>query len=46
MDSLTLTTVIAAFTMEFGVEIPYAEITKASFDSTDGLVSMVERLTK
>lgn len=46
VDSLTLTMVIAAFTMEFGIEIPYEEITEANFDSIDGLVSMVERLVK
>ena len=46
VDSLTLTTIIAALTMEFGIEIPYEEIIEANFDSVDGLAAMVERLMK
>ena len=46
VDSLTLTTIIAALTMEFGVEIPYEEIIEANFDSVDGLAAMVERLMR
>lgn len=46
LDSLTLTTIIAALTMEFGIEIPYEEIIEANFDSVDGLAAMVERLSK
>lgn len=46
MDSLTLTTIIAAFTMEFGIEIPYEEIIEENFNSVDGMAAMVERLMK
>ena len=46
VDSLTLTTVIAALTMEFGIGIPYEEINEANFNSVDGLAAMVERLMK
>lgn len=46
VDSLTLTTIIAALTMEFGIAIPYEEIIEANFDSVDGLAAMVERLSK
>ena len=46
VDSLTLTTIIAALTMEFGIEIPYEEIIEANFDSVDGLAAMVERLMR
>ncbi len=45
VDSLTLTSIIAALTMEFGIVIPYEEIIEANFDSVDGLTAMVERLT-
>lgn len=44
LDSLTITEMIALFTMEFGVAIPYEEITEENFNSVDGLVSMIERL--
>ena len=46
VDSLALTLIIAALTMEFGIEIPYEEIVEANFDSVDGLAAMVERLSK
>ena len=44
LDSLTLTGVIAALTMEFGITIPYEEIIEENFNSVDGMASMVERL--
>lgn len=44
VDSLTLTTIIAALTMEFGIAIPYEEIVEENFDSLDGMAAMVERL--
>lgn len=46
VDSLTLTMIVAAFTKEFGVAIPYEEITVANFDSVEGLAAMMERLTR
>lgn len=44
MDSLTLTSIIAALTMEFGIVIPYEEIIEENFNSVDGLTALVERL--
>ena len=44
LDSLTLTGIIAALTMEFGITIPYEEIIEENFNSVDGIASMVERL--
>ena len=44
LDSLALTTIIAALTMEFGITIPYEEIVEENFNSVDGLAAMVERL--
>lgn len=44
LDSLTITEIIAVFTMEFGISIPYEEITEDNFNSVAGLAAMVERL--
>ena len=44
VDSLALTTIIAALTIEFGVAIPYEEIIEANFDSIDGIAAMLDRL--
>ena len=44
LDSLTITGIIAALTMEFGITIPYEEITEENFNSIAGLARMVERL--
>ena len=46
LDSLALTTIIAAFTMEFDIAIPYEEIVEENFDSVDAMTSMVERLSR
>ena len=45
LDSLHITMIIAALTMEFGITIPYEEIIEDNFDSIDGLTAMVKRLT-
>lgn len=45
LDSLTITGIIAALTMEFGVTIPYEEIVEDNFNSIEGLAKMVERLS-
>lgn len=45
LDSLTITGIIAALTMEFGITIPYEEIIEENFNSVDGLAAMVERLS-
>ncbi len=44
LDSLTITGIIAALTMEFGITIPYEEITEENFNSVSGLAKMVGRL--
>lgn len=44
LDSLTITGIIAALTMEFGITIPYEEIIEENFNSIAGLAKMVERL--
>lgn len=44
LDSLTITGIIAALTMEFGITIPYEEIVEENFNSVAGLAKMIERL--
>ncbi len=44
LDSLTITGIIAALTMEFGITIPYEEIIEENFNSIAGLAKMVQRL--
>lgn len=44
LDSLTITGIIAALTLEFGITIPYEEIIEDNFNSVKGLAAMVERL--
>lgn len=44
LDSLMLTEIIAALTMEFGVMIPYEEIIEENFNSVKGMAGMIERL--
>ena len=46
LESLTLTTIIAALTMEFGITIPYEDIVEENFNSVDAMAVMVERLSK
>lgn len=46
LDSLTLTGIIAAFTMEFGIMIPYEEIVEENFNSVSGMAKMIERLSE
>ena len=43
-DSLTLTGIIAALSMEFDIEIPYDEIIEENFNSVEAMAEMVERL--
>lgn len=44
LDSMTITGIIAALSMEFGITIPYEEIIEENFNSVAGLANMVERL--
>ena len=46
LDSLTITGIIAALSMEFGIDIPYEDITEENFNSVDAMAAMVERLQK
>ena len=45
LDSLSLVTAIGELSMEFGVTVPYEEITPCNFNSLDAIVRLVERLT-
>ena len=44
LETRTLTGIIAALTMEFGITIPYEEIIEENFNSVYGMAAMVERL--
>lgn len=44
LDSLTITGIIAALSLEYGIVIPYEEIIPENFNSVAGLAAMVERL--
>lgn len=44
LDSLALTSIIAALTMEFNIVIPYEEIIEANFNSVDAMAALVEKL--
>ncbi len=44
LDSLKITEIVALLTEEFGIEIPYEEITEENFNSVSGLADLVERL--
>lgn len=46
LDSLSITGIIAALSMEFGITIPYEEIVEENFNSVDAMAAMVERLMK
>lgn len=44
LDSLSLTSIIATLTMEFGITIPYEEIKEENFNSIAAMAQMVQRL--
>ena len=44
LDSLTITGIIAALSVEFGIAIPYEDITEDNSNSVDAMTAMVERL--
>ena len=46
LDSLAITAIIAALTMEFGIQVPYEELTEENFNSVQGIAAMVERLRR
>ena len=45
LDSLSLVTAIGELSVEYGVTVPYEEITPENFNSLDAIVGLVERLT-
>ncbi len=46
IDSLTITAMISALSMEFGINIPYEEINEENFNSLEALEKMIERIQK
>jgi acyl carrier protein len=44
LDSLTITQIIAALSLEFGITIPYEDIVEDNFNSVAAMAAMVERL--
>ena len=46
LDSMTITGIIAALSMEVNITSPYEEIIEENFNSVDGLADMVERLQR
>ena len=44
LDSLALTGILAALSMEYGVTIPYEEIIEENFNSVASMAGMVTRL--
>ena len=44
LDSLTLTEIIQALSMEYDIEIPYEEIVEDNFNSLDAIAALVARL--
>ncbi|MDY6392046.1 MAG: phosphopantetheine-binding protein [Bacilli bacterium] len=45
LDSLSIVMLIGELSDAFDIEIPPSEITYENFDTVDGLVAMVERLS-
>ncbi len=43
VDSLTITGIISAISMEFSVMLPYEEIIPENFNSVDAMVELLER---
>lgn len=43
LDSMTLVGIISAFSMEFGILIPYEDIIPENFNSIDTMTEMVQR---
>ncbi len=44
LDSLTLTRIISALSMEFGFVIPYDDITRSNFNSPATMAALVAKL--
>ena len=46
LDSITITGIIGALSLEFGIQIPYEEIKEENFNSVSAMASLVSRLQK
>ena len=46
LDSITITGIIGALSLEFGIQIPYEEITEENFNSVSAMVALVDKLQK
>ena len=46
LDSLTITEIIGALSLEFEIQIPYEEIKEENFNSVSAMASLVSRLQK
>lgn len=46
LDSLTITGIIGALSLEFGIQIPYEEIKEENFNSLSAMVALVDKLQK
>ena len=44
-DSLSMMTAVSALSDEYGIEMPYSEISARSFDSVEAMASLIGRLT-
>ena len=44
LDSLSLVTAIGELSMEYGITVPYEEITPENFNSLDAIVALAKRL--
>ena len=46
LDSLTITELIAALSLEFGITVPYEELNEEYLNSLVGIIAFVDRLKK
>ena len=46
IDSLSVVNIIAELSMEFGITVPFEEISNENFNSLDAITALVEKLKK
>lgn len=44
IDSFTVVNIIAELSIEFGISVPFEEISNENFNSVDSITALVERL--
>ncbi len=44
IDSIAVVNIIAELSMEFGIQVPFEEITNENFNSIDNIAALVEKL--